>query len=276
MKKLATALLILFLGISYSYSQKTIDFEIYGAPLDSYRFYKSKDYVDPNLNYPNKGADYFDKEFKDVIDDIEKPVAGFLFGIKASQQLTEKFSLQAGLEYSSIGEKANYGLKHLYEQVNINGEQTYLPSTESYHLIMIYTYNYLSVPISVKYNMLTFKNFSLAPSVGLSFDFLLNKQVDNTSENNLISVASKLDFEDHKFKSLSGAINLGLELNYSLTDKLQIYVLPNYKQYFTPNERLLAEYHVIGGETYILDKINKYNYFFGLNFGLRLRNVLNR
>ena len=260
--------------ISNSYGQRGIDIEIFGAPVHSYRIYKSQNYIDPDLSYPIKGKDFFDKEFKTQTNDLEKPITGYSFGIKASHNLTDKISWQTGLEYSTIGEKADYGLTPLYKKVDFNGTQTYMPSTESYQLVMTYTYNYLSIPVSFKYKILAYKKINIAPCFGVNFDFLLDKNVDNTSESNEISIASKFDSEDHKYRTLTSAINIGLEFNYSITDKIQIYMLPNYKQYFIPNERFNAEYHIIGGETYILDKINKYNYLLGMNFGLRLRNIM--
>lgn len=276
MKKTNSTLLFLIFLISYSYGQKAIDIEIYGAPVHSYRFYKSQDYNDTDLIYPIKGKDYFDQEFITQTNNLEKPITGYLFGIKASHNLTDKISWQTGLEYSTIGEKADFGLKPLYKMVDFNGTQTYMPSTENYQLVMTYKYDYLSIPVSFKYKILTLKKIDITPCIGFNFDFLLDKNVDNTSEINKISVASKFDSQDHRFNTFSSAINIGLEFNYSLTNKLEIYMFPNYKQYFTPNERFDAEYHIVGGETFVLDKINKYNYLLGMNFGLRLRNIMTK
>jgi hypothetical protein len=275
MNKIKLVILFIVLGISNTYGQKTIDFEIFGAPVYSYRFYKSRDYIDSDLNYPNKGKDYFDKEFMSQIDDLEKPIAGYLFGFRASYHLTNKISLQTGLEYSSIGEKADFGYVPESGFVEIQGVQVPIYSTENYELIMTYKYNYISIPLTFRYTLLDFHKFEVIPCIGMDFSFLVNKSVDNTSENKEIKYATKFDSEDHRYNNLSTALNVGLEFNYSLTDKLQIFASPNIKQYFTPNERFVAEYHS-GGDTYILDKINKYNYIIGLNCGLRLRNIKNK
>lgn len=275
MKKTITTLLTLIVGISYSYSQKNIDFEIFGAPVYSYRFYKSQDYIDPDLNYPNKGADYFDKKFKNQIDDLEKPITGYLFGIRTTCHLTNKIAFQTGLEYSSIGEKADFGYVPELGFVELQGQQIPMYGTDNYELVMTYKYNYISVPLTFRYDLFDFNKIDIVPLVGINFDFLVNKEIDNSSENKEIKYASKFDSDDHSFNSFSSAVHIGLEFNYAVTDKIQFYVFPNYKQYFTPNERLVAEYH-IGGDTHILDKINKYNYMFGLNFGLRLKDILDK
>lgn len=273
---ITTVLLILF--FNFSYSQKKYDLDIYGGPLNSYRVYKSNDYIDPNFDSQifRKGKDYFDKVFQPETNELEKATYGYMLGIKASYNITEKINLNSGFEFSSIGEKADYGLSPIYKEVDYNGTPILLPSSENYHLIMTYTYNYLSIPISIRYNLVKFKNISINPSVGLHFDFLLDKQVDNTSENKEIYVPSKINDSSHEFRFFSGAFSINLEFNYSISNKVQLYLSPNIKQYYLPNEIVTPKYHIIGGESYIFDKINKYNYTIGLNTGIRLKNIFNR
>ena len=270
------ALIILFLD--YSYSQKKFDVEIYGGPLNFYRVYKSRNYIDPNFNSPiyGKGKDYFDNVFKPEADELEKAINRYMIGLKASYSITDRIYLNSGGKYSSIGEEADYGLRPLYKEVDFNGEQILMPSIENYHLVMTYTYNYLSIPISMRYNLLKLNNISINSSIGLSFDFLLDKRVDNTSVNNLISVASKFNTSSHKFRFFSGAFLIDLEFNYSISNKLQFYMSPNIKHYYLPNEIVTPKLHIIGGDSYIFDKINKYNYTIGLNLGIRLKNLFNR
>lgn len=260
-----------------TYSQQKYDIEFYGGPLYSYRIYKSSNYIDPNLsqNY-RKGKDYFENEFKTETNQLEKPIFRYAAGLKVSRDISKKVTVQFGLECSSVGEKADYGLTPLYKFVDWDGEQVLRPSIENYHLEMTYTYNYLSLPISLKYQLFEFKNISISPSIGLSFDFLLNKKVDNTSEQTVLPVVSKLDNSNHEFPKIGGAVTTGFEFNYYLSDKLGLYISPHLKQYILPNEIVKPKLHVVGGQTFYFDKINKYNYTIGLNAGLRFKNFFKK
>lgn len=277
MNRLLIVIGLIILFSNRTYSQKKIDFEFYGAPLYSYRTYKSLNYIDPNL-FPayRHGKDFFDNVFKPETDQLEKPILRFSAGFKVSSDITNNVNLQIGLEYTSIGEKADFGLTPLYKYVDWGGQQVLMPSIDSYHLTMTYTYNYLSLPILIKYKICSFNKFEIAPLIGCSFDFLINKKVDNTSEKTELPVVSKFDNSNHEFKKFSGAISIGLEFNYSISDKLELYISPNFKQYILPNEIVMPMLHVIGGETFYFDKINKYNYTIGINTGLRFINILDK
>jgi hypothetical protein len=276
MNRLLIGIGLIIICFSDIYSQKVYDIELYGTPLYSYRIYKSKNYLDPNLiSLYKKGKDYFNDVFKDEVDNLEKPKYGYLFGLRATLNVSKKLFLQTGIEYSSIGEKQDFGLKPLYKYIEWDGHQILMPSDEYYHLLMTYSYNYMSFPVSIKYKLYTFNKIEIIPAIGLSFDFLLYKQVYNTSDNNEISIASKFESSTHEFRKICSAILFGLEFNYCISNRFHLYIAPNLKQYYLPNEIITPKLY-IGGESYIFDKINKYNYTFGLNIGMRLVNILNK
>jgi hypothetical protein len=274
MNRLLIVIGFIILFSDRTYSQQKYDIEFYGGPFYSYRIYKSLNYIDPNLSSGyRQGKDYFENVFKTETNQLEKPILRYSAGFKVSRDISNKVNVQLGLEYSSIGEKADYGLTPLYKYIDWGGEQVLRPSIENYHLEMTYTYNYLSFPISLRYKLLDFNNVDVSPSIGVSFDFLINQKVDNTSEQTELPVVSKFDNSNHEFKKISGAVSVGLEFNYSISNKLEFYISPNFKQYILPNEIVMPKLHVIGGEIFYFDKINKYNYTIGLNTGLRFINI---
>jgi hypothetical protein len=266
---------LLFLFSTKIHSQKKYDIEFYGGPLYSYRVYKSLNYVDPNLSPTyRQGKDFFDNVFKTEADELEKPIIRYSAGFKVSSDITNKVNIQLGLEYTSIGEEADYGLSPLYKFVNLGGVQVLMPSSENYHLVMTYDYNYFSIPISLRYKFYSFNKIEIVPSIGMSLDFLINKKVNNTSEDNEIKVVSKFDKSNHEIKNFSSAISIGFEFNYSISNNLKFFISPNFKQYILPNETVMPELHISGGETYYFDKINKYNFTLGFNTGLRFVDIL--
>lgn len=266
---------LLILISTKTYSQKKYDIEFYGGPLYSYRVYKSLNYVDPNLSPTYRhGKDYFDNVFKPETNQLEKPIILYSAGFKVSRELTNKVNIQLGLEYTSVGEKADYGLSPVYKYVDWGGVQLPTPSNENYHLVMTYNYNYFSIPISLRYKLYSLNKIEILPSIGMSLDFLINKKVNNTSEDNEIKVASKFDNNNHEFKKISSAISFGLEFNYSISNKLKFYISPNFKQFILPNETVMPEMSISGGDTYFFDKINKYNFTIGINTGLRFVDIL--
>jgi hypothetical protein len=108
-------------------------------------------YIDPNLSpVYQRGKDFFDNEFKTVADQLEKPIIRYSAGFKVSHDIINKVNIQLGLEYTSIGEKADFGLTPLYKFVEWEGRQVLMSGLENYHLVMTYNYNYFSIPISLK------------------------------------------------------------------------------------------------------------------------------
>lgn len=274
MNKLLKIFALLILCSTETYSQKKYDIEIYGGPLSSYRTYKSLNYIDPNLNpVYRRGENYFGNVFKPEADQLEKPITAYSAGLKISRYITNKLNLQVGLEYSSMGEKADYGLLPLYKFVEFEGAQIPMQIIGNYHLTMTYHYNYFAIPFSIRYKLCTFKKVEILPFVGLSLDFLNDKKVENTSEETSMKVASKFDSDNHEFNDFSTALSIGLEFNYRISNKLKFFISPNFKQYILPNETVMPALHIIGGETYYFDKINKYNFTYGINTGLRFGGV---
>lgn len=266
---------LLILISTKTYSQKKYDIEFYGGPLYSYRVYKSLNYVDPNLSPAyRQGKDYFDNVFKLETNQLEKPIILFSAGFKVSRELTNKVNIQLGLEYTSVGEETDYGLSPVYKYVDLGGIQLPTLSGENYHLVMTYRYNYFAVPVSIRYKLCSFKKIEIVTSIGMSVDFLINKKVNNTSEDKEIAVASKFNHSNHEFNNFSSAISVGLELSYSISNKLKFYTSPNLKQYILPNETVMPRLSITGGDTFYFDKINKYNFAIGINTGLRFVGIL--
>lgn len=233
-------------------------------------------YVDPNLSPAyRQGKDYFENVFKPETNQLEKPIILYSAGFKFSRELTNKVNVQLGLEYTSVGEEADYGLSPVYKYVDWGGG-VQLPtlSSENYHLVMTYRYNYFAVPVSIRYKLCSFNKIEIVPSIGMSLDFLINKKVNNTSKDNEISIASKFDYSNHEFNNFSCAISTGIELNYSISSKLKFYISPNFKHYILPNETVMPRLHITGGDTFYFDKINKYNFTIGINTGLRFVDIL--
>lgn len=277
MNRLLIVLGFIILFSNRTYSQQKYDIEFYGGSIYSNRVYRSLNYIDPNLSSVyRQGKDYFENVFKPLTNQLEKPILRYSAGFKVTRDISNKVNVQLGLEYSSIGEKADYGLTPLYKYVDWGGVQVLMPSIENYHLEMTYEYNYLSVPISLRHKLFEFNNIGVFPLIGVSFDFLLNKKVDNSSEQTEMQVVSKFDNRNHEFKGISSAVSVGLEFNYNISDKLELYISPNVKQYILPNEIVMPMLHVIGGDTFYFDKINKYNYTIGLNTGLRFTNIFGK
>lgn len=266
---------LLILISTKTYSQRKYDIEFYGGPLYSYRIYKSLNYVDHSLSPAyRQGKDYFDNVFKLEINQLEKPIILYTAGFKVSRELTNKVNIQLGLEYTSVGEEADYGLSPVYKYVDWAGVQLPTLSSENYHFVMTYRYNYFAVPASIRYKLCLFNKIEIVPSIGMSLDFLINKKVNNISEDNEISIASKFDYSNHEFNSFSCAISTGIEFNYSISNKLKFFISPYFKQYILPNETLMPRLHITGGDTFYFDKINKYNFTIGINTGLRFVDIL--
>lgn len=246
-------LLLVFLFFIFSvtiYSQRKLFVSIDASPTYSFRTYKLVDYSSGSATLPS--GKVLNDKFLNNSDSIESPKFGYQIAVNIGYQLTDKFVLITGCHFVKIGNKIEGRLPSVQYVVedNIISSLKYGPKLDLYS-----DFYYLGIPISLQYKAYTISKFKIGLEVGGSIDYLVDHDSRHLSN-------SKEDYSTYPQIDLS--IHAGLQLGYTINDKFEVYMLPQFTHYITPNEKIDE---TLSNDFFV--KINQYNYYSAIKVGLK-------
>ena len=230
------------------------------SPILSYRGYKVGDYSKETSTFPS-GKVIFDT-FKQQSDSIEESRHGFQVSFNLGYFITDKFSIQSGFQYKNIG----INMKPTYFPTGayiIDGQSVPIYTNSSTNEIKQYTsFNYFGLPLNLQYKVFSFAKFNVGLNVGCSFDFLLSHKTIEIKMNR--SSVTKESYSS--YPSIAMSIQGGIPIGYMINDKFEVFIMPQYATYLTPN----VKFNLNASNDFNC-KINQYNIFGELKFGLKYR-----
>lgn len=193
----------------------------------------------PQLNAPSASASQYS------VEDGTSISLGFDLGLKLSQ----RWSVESGIAYANLSNGGNAELNVLdilsvdnQELVDINSSklssrpQTQQPQslTETEvevgdsrdDLSVINSFQLASVPLKAGYFLID-KKFVLKLNAGLAANYILGNQVSDPSD--IIDGMTDGTFNDWFFDGIGG-----VEMGYSISDRFNFTIEPNYRQSITP------------------------------------------
>jgi hypothetical protein len=214
------------------------------------------DYSSGNSNV-SSGKILYDN-FKHFYDSIETPKYGYQIAINIGCGLTNKFSINTGIHFKNIGYKINMGLP--VGRFDLNGYSTIIYSdnkrSDSYSNM-----DYIGIPLGLEYKAFSLGKFSMGFNIGSSVDLLIKH---DTKYVTYPDMKSRDDYSE--YSKISIDLNLGIYIDYSINDKFEVYLVPHFTDYVTPNVKINT---VLSNDLFV--KINQYNYYGDIKFGLKYK-----
>ncbi|NOQ24982.1 MAG: outer membrane beta-barrel protein [Bacteroidales bacterium] len=255
MNRLLLLLTLTFFVLKLS-SQNKYFISIEASPVLSYRSNILADYSSETIENPS-GSFIFDN-FEKNYDSIESSKLGYQISLNLGYNITDKISIHTGIKFKNIGLKTEFKAPiGIYESDISVIVPDYDFTIEQYSNIY-----YLGVPINLAYKVYSKNKFNLNLNLGGTVDFLLS--YDSPKNTIYSTTATEQDFSE--YSSITLNINGGIQISYSINDKFNLYIMPEYTRYLTPNIKFNID---VSDEIYA--KINQYHYFGDLKIGLQYK-----
>ncbi len=250
MKQIKLLTIFLFLGLNLRAQSKfSISFE--AAPTLSYRSNQFIDYSRDNPAYHSGEREY--ERILKQINLTESPKYCYQASLKLGYRITERITLQAGIQYKNIG--SSWDVPIIDEYIHTGGLNiiTYTGKRKTEYS----SYYYIGVPINIGLRIISFNKFNIAIDAGYSLEFLDSHEFGRNL--NIINTINTVKNPKTTFN-----VNGGIRLGYNLNERFEVYVMPQFVRYFKPNSRIYMDF--IGEYVY---RFNQYYYFGALNFGVK-------
>ena len=182
----------------------------------------------PGASYRNLTGDQSLEILIDARNDLEKTTFTNGVGLNAKFNISDKWSLQSGLQYQIYGEQIKREFLTFGDMIDpVTGFQ--YPTSEQYiGATYIYNYHYLVMPIRVGYILLDKSRNQLAISTGVG----LNIPVKETLKRKLNKFGGGQDKKVDKLelanKDIKVSASIGLDWSISVTKKLKVVVGPSF------------------------------------------------
>jgi len=257
LKRFTFLIFFTILGLNIN-AQSKLFISVDISPILSYRCYKIGDYSKETSTFPS-GKVIFDA-FKQQFDSIEESRPGFQVSFNLGYLITDKFSILAGFQYKNIGinMKPSYFRSGAYY---IDGQSVPIYTSSTYGK-QYTSFNYFGIPLNLQYKVFSFAKFNVGLNVGCSFDFLLShKTIDIKMGPSSVTKESY-----SSYPSIAMNLQGGIPIGYMINDKVEVFIMPQYATYLTPNVKFN-----LNVSNYFNCKINQYNIFGELKFGLKYK-----
>ena len=205
----------------------------------------------------------------------ESATLSYTGGVAVSFSVGKRLALQTGIYYSSLGREVSgiasysgfsaiagsksdkvFGVETTTGRVNTTNRDIFLADQAGDRIQSIYTadnfdplksdltpfgtklqqsYEYLEIPLLLSYRVID-RRIGLNITGGLSYNFLLDNRTYAIGENNKVPVGSTADMSALLLSSA-----LGVNLDYSLTDKFSVNMGPSIRYFLNSNGRLTAD-----------------------------------
>jgi opacity protein-like surface antigen len=148
-------------------------------------------------------------------DSIERAKFGFTAGISIGYDINQNISLESGIFYSDKGYQT-------MELGPFNGSNISIGGVK-----LIYSYNYIDIPLMVDATFINYKKFSIGINVGIVLDMFLNAYSTSVLDNNSNTTTTSKDNNDYNKINIS--IMAGFNFNYKINSKFSIKLEPTYR-----------------------------------------------
>jgi len=256
MKQLRLLLIFIILGLRIN-AQNKLSFSFDVSPTLSYRNYKLIDYSQGNSIFPS-GKFYYNK-FRNLYDSIESPKYGFQISLNLSYNISNKFSILAGIQYKNIGTR--YDITPLLAVFHYNETANYIFGEKP---VIVYSkFHYIGIPVSLQYKVCSFNKLNILINAGSTIDFLISHEEGSELKTNPYTsqIANASDYS-----KVAININGGIKFSYPMNNHWDIDIMPLYTQYVTPNVKI----NLYTSDDLFL-KFNQFNYHWTLKFEIKYR-----
>lgn len=216
----------------------------------------SPDYAYRALNSDNKS------DFVGLTNDYEFPRFGFTTGVITAYKISNKFSLESGLQFSDKGYK--FKITH-YDWVTPNSlieNQTNNDPLLPVEVLIQDHFYFLCVPVKGVY-YITQNKLRFFISGGISTDFLVAAKEKSMITYKNTSTESKKNIAIEEFNRIEFTGLAGFGIEYKISKQINIQIEPEFRYSFTP---LLPTTIVESGSTTIVLNSKKNLYSIGINF----------
>lgn len=205
----------------------------------------------------------------------ESAILSYTGGVAVSFSVGKRLALQTGIYYSSLGREVSgiasysgfsaipgsksekvFGVETTTGRVNTTNRDIFLADMAGDRIQSIYTadnfdpvksdltpfgtklqqsYEYLEIPVLLSYRVID-RRIGLNITGGMSYNFLLDNKTYAVGANNKIPVGSTSDLSALLLSSA-----LGINLDYSLTDKFSVNMGPSVRYFLNSDGRLSAD-----------------------------------
>lgn len=205
----------------------------------------------------------------------ESAMLSYTGGVVVSFTVGKRLALQTGIYYSSLGREISgivsysgfsaiagsksekvFGVETTTGRVNTTNRDIFLADQAGDRIQSIYTadnfdplksdltpfgnklqqsYEYLEIPLLLSYRVID-RRIGLNITGGLSYNFLLDNKTFAVGENTKVPVGSTADLSALLLSSA-----LGMNLEYSVTDKFSVNMGPSLRYFLNSNGRLSAD-----------------------------------
>jgi hypothetical protein len=225
------------------------------APAYSYREMKN--------NQSNLSSDYYNS--------IEKALLTFSGGLSINLEISNRFVMESGINYSQLGQSSNM----LYAQANPNQSRAYevltsagviIPKPTSIGQIsggysyvdalgniinpnaeIIQNFSYLEIPFNARFKLID-KKLDFWVVGGVNTDVLLGNKVFFKEDNNKMFIGETENLNNFRYST-----NLRISFDYEISSKLNFNFEPGFKYSLTPINKN--------------PEIDNYPYAFGISTG---------
>jgi cytoskeletal protein RodZ len=225
------------------------------APVLSYR--------DISINYANQSGNNF-KETESQLNENEDALLTYAGGIDINYCLNNRWSVQSGMYYSTIGQVNNNALNFRQENdqyllfaiqtstggINITFEKVpdhirkidspkdTLAAIDLNNVKIIQNFNLFEVPFMIRYKIMD-KKLGINVSGGLSPAYLVNNSTVLQVDGNKYDIGNSSNLNNMIFNT---SISLGI--NFAISNKLGLNLEPNFKYSLSPiNKNSQFDYH---------------------------------
>ncbi len=234
--------------------------------------YYSSDFIDRKLTSDNE----LHTGYLNMRNQTEKSIYSFSAGIRFGYNLSYRWNLHTGLNYSQINEKFEYidpesnqtRIITIKDYVYLNGkivdsiiteEEVIIPGTTK---LKVYNkFKTIDIPVIARYTLLANNKISLSATTGIFINLALNERgmILDKDATTPVAITSQNTTDNAYFKSQLGlSLYGGLNLAYHLTSDIDLLFEPNVK---IQTENMTTEHYPLR---------QRYNTF-GISTGLRYK-----
>jgi len=252
MKQIKISVFFLFLGLSINAQNKfSISLEV--APTLSYRNNKFIDYSPDNPAY-HSGKLMYERIMRQI-NLKESSKYGYQASLKLGYRITDYITIQTGIQYKNIG--SNWDVPIIDEY--IHNEDLNIITYTGKRKTEYSSYYYIGVPINIGIKVISFNKFNIAIDAGYLLEFL-----DSHEFGRNLDIFNSIHTVNNPKTTFN--LNGGVRLGYNLNERFEVYLMPQFVQYFKPNSKV--HYDLYGEYVY---KFNQYYYYGTLNFGVKFK-----
>jgi len=178
---------------------------------------------------------------------LDIPLVGYKISLNINYKLNYRIEIYSGLNYTH--QRITHSFVFPIAKYIVVDGQSY--TVTGFYGTFYSSYHYISIPIGVQMNILKINKNSLSIGNSYSIDYLVGSK-------DIKPILSTPTYYERYFeaKNFCLAGNLGIQYEFLYNESVSLYIRPNFNLNLTPN---LVD----------RDAINQFNYYIGIDFGIR-------